>query len=191
MVSNLSIKSGETALFYGNAKSPPPEQLPSPSPLTEQQQFLRLNISPETVALLPIKELTEVLNISTDQITPMPYMSPWIMGTHNWQGNILWLIDLGYLIGLQPLCQRVSASSYTAAILQFRFPNSNQAVGVVVNQVGNIERLNVNSIQPPSLSPENKELAKLLQGYWLKSEQELLAVLKPDAIVQAISQTKK
>ncbi|NJR45760.1 MAG: hypothetical protein HC775_08180 [Hyellaceae cyanobacterium CSU_1_1] len=52
-----------------------------------------------------------------------------------------------------------------------------------------MERLNINSIQPPSLSPENKELGKVLQGYWLKSEQELLAVLKPDAIVQAISQT--
>lgn len=190
MVSNLSIKSGETALFYGNAKSLPSEQPPSSAPLTEQQQFLRLNISPETVALLPIKEITEVLNVSTEQITPMPYLSPWIMGTHNWQGNILWLIDLGYLIGLQPLCLRVSASSYTAAILQFRFPNSEQAVGVVVHQVGNIERLNINSIQPPSLAPENKEFAKLLQGYWLKSEQELLAVLKPDAIVQAISQTK-
>jgi positive phototaxis protein PixI len=188
MASNLSIKSGKTALFYGNAKLVPPEQPSSPSPLAEQQ-FLRLNISPETVALLPIKELSEVLNISTEQITPMPYMLPWIMGTYNWQGNILWLIDLGYLIGLQPLGQQVSASSYTAAILQFRFPNSNQAVGVVVNQVGNIERLNINSIQPPSLAPENKELAKLLQGYWLKSEQELLAVLKPDAIVQAISQT--
>ncbi|NJO96784.1 MAG: chemotaxis protein CheW [Pleurocapsa sp. CRU_1_2] len=188
MTPNFSIKSGETALFYGNAKPAPPEQPSSDSTLA-QQQFLRLNISPETVALLPIKELSEVLNISTEQITPMPYMSPWIMGTHNWQGNILWLIDLGYLIGLQSLGQQVSASSYTAAILQFRFPNSNQAVGVVVNQVGNIERLNINSIQPPSLSPENKELAKLLQGYWLKSEQELLAVLKPDAIVQAISQT--
>jgi positive phototaxis protein PixI len=190
MVSNLSIKSGETALFYGNAKSAPPEQPPSPSSLAEQQQFLRLNISPETVALLPIKELAEVLNVSTEKITPMPYMLPWIMGTHNWQGNILWLIDLGYLIGLPPLCQKISASSYTAVILQFQFPNSNQAVGVVVNQVGNIERLNVNSIQPPALFPENKELAKLLQGYWLKSEQELLAVLKPDSIVQAISQTK-
>lgn len=189
MASNLSIKSGETALFYGNAKPAPPEQPSSDSTLAEQQQFLRLNITPETVALLPIKELSEVLNISTEQITPMPYMLPWIMGTHNWQGNILWLIDLGYLIGLQPLGQQVSASSYTAAILQFRFPNTNQAVGVVVNQVGNIERLNINSIQPPSLAPENKELAKLLQGYWLKSEQELLAVLKPDAIVQAISQT--
>lgn len=190
MASNLSIKSGETALFYGNAKPALPEQPSSDSTLAEQQQFLRLNISPETVALLPIKELNEVLNISTEQIAPMPYMSPWIMGTHNWQGNILWLIDLGYLIGLQPLGQKISASSYTAAILQFRFPNSNQAVGVVVNQVGNIERLNINSIQPPSLAPENKELAKLLQGYWLKSEQELLAVLKPDAIVQAISQPK-
>ncbi|NJR45761.1 MAG: hypothetical protein HC775_08185 [Hyellaceae cyanobacterium CSU_1_1] len=122
MASNLSIKSGETALFYGNAKPAPSKQPPSDSTLAKQQQFLRLNISPETVALLPIKELSEVLNISTEQITPMPYMSPWIMGTHNWQGNILWLIDLGYLIGLQPLGQQVSTSSYTAAILQFRFP---------------------------------------------------------------------
>lgn len=189
MVSNLSHNSGEAALFYGNAKPEPKERSPD-SPISEKRQFLRLNINSETVALLPMNELTEVLTVSSYQITPMPYMSPWIMGTHNWQSNILWLIDLGYLIGLEPLSGRVSTPSYTVAILQFRFPDSNQAVGVVVERVGNIERLDLNRIQPPALSPENQELAKLLQGYWLKSEQELLAVLKPDAIVQAISPSK-
>lgn len=187
MASNLSNNSREAALFYGNPK---PELSEPVTPVAEKRQFLRLHINPETVALLPIKDITEVLTVPTYQITPMPYVSPWIMGTHNWQGNILWLIDLGYLIGLGPLSQQVSTSIYTAAILQFRFPDSKQAVGVVVNRVGNIERLDLNSIQPPSLSPENKELAKLLEGYWLKSEQELLAVLKPDAIVQAISSSK-
>ena len=186
MVSNLSTKSGEAALFYGNSKPEPNKPV---TPIAEKRQFLRLSISPKTVALLPLKDITEVLTVPTYQITPMPYTSPWIMGTHNWQGSILWLIDLAYLVGLPPLSQQVPTSSYTAAILQFRFPDSNQAAGVVVHRAGKIERLDLDSIQPPSLSPENKELAKLLQGYWLKSEQELLAVLKPDAIMQAISRT--
>lgn len=190
MTSNLSIESEQGTLLFGNSQSTLKRKSSPPPPPRENKQFLRLNLTTETVTLLPIKHLTEVATISSEKVASMPHMSPWIMGTHNWRGNILWLVDLGYLVGLKPLYQQVSSSTYTAAILQF-FPKNaeSQAVGLVVRQVGSIERCDADSIQPISLSASDTKLAKFLQGYWLKSESEVLAVLEPDSILQAISQS--
>lgn len=180
MTSNLSIRSEETALFYGNSQS-----ASSTDSIPKMKQFLRLSPNAQTVVLLPTEQLNEVLTVSTEQIAPMPGMSPWIMGTYNWRGNILWLVDLGYLAGLKPLYQQPSTSSYMVTVLQF---DSSEAIGLVVNRVGNIERCTLDSIQPVLSATDNK-LTEFLQGYWLKSEREILAVLKPDSILQALSPT--
>lgn len=189
MASNLSLEAGEAALFYGNPQSASdPESPPSPT-VGEIKQFLRVYLTEKTVTLLPTKLLLEVLTVPIEQIAPMPNMSPWVMGTYNRRGNILWLIDLGYLAGVKPLYQQTSVSSYTAAILQFGSADDTESIGLVFNRVGNIERCDVDSIQPVPSSGANTKLAKFLQGYWLKSEQEILALLDPDAIIEAISQS--
>ncbi|HEY9652883.1 MAG TPA: chemotaxis protein CheW, partial [Coleofasciculaceae cyanobacterium] len=66
------------------------------------EQFLRFHLLPNTTALLPIEQLTEVLTISRDQVVPIFHMPPWVMGVYNWRGEILWILDLGHLIGLTP-----------------------------------------------------------------------------------------
>ncbi len=159
-----------------------------------QEQFLQLHLVSDTIALMPTKDLSEVLTFSAEQIMPMPHMSPWMMGTYNWRGEILWLLDLGYLVGLTPLYKQV-LSSYTATVLQFPLSTktlnntNNQIVGLVVNQVGNIERCHPQSIKPSSFFAKDTKLEKFLRGYWLKSEQDILAVFDPDAIWREISQS--
>ena len=89
--------------------------------------------------------------------------------------------------------QQVSTSTYTAAVLQFSTPQDGKdsetmpPIGLIVNHVGNIERCDPRSIQPISLSSDDTLLAQFLQGYWFKSEQELLAILNPDSILEKIS----
>lgn len=158
------------------------------------EQFLQLHFASEITALLPTEQLTEVITVSTEEIMPMPHMSPWMMGTYNWRSEILWLVDMGYLVGLTPLYQQVH-STYTAAVVQFPLPTNtsndtgSQIVGLVVNQVGNIERCPPDSIQTSSLSNKDTKLEQFLRGYWLKSEQEILAVFNIDAIWRGISQS--
>ncbi|MDJ0743821.1 MAG: chemotaxis protein CheW [Xenococcaceae cyanobacterium MO_167.B27] len=157
------------------------------------EQFLQLRCVSKTTTLLPTKHLAEVLTFATEQITPMPHMSPWMMGTYNWRGEILWLVDFGYLLGLTPLYQQV-LSTYTAAVLQFPLSNNvyknaeSQIIGLVVNQVGSIERCSPDLIQSSSDSTKNNRLEKFLRGYWLKSELEILPVFDTDAIWAEISQ---
>ncbi len=74
------------------------------------QQFLRFRLLPDSTALLPVHQITEVLTIPLSQIVPIPHMPAWTMGVYNWRGEILWIVDLGHLVGLTPIYQQINRS---------------------------------------------------------------------------------
>jgi positive phototaxis protein PixI len=165
----------------------------STSSKASEQQFLRFYLFPNTTALLPIQQLTEVLTIPTDQIVPIFHMPAWVMGVYNWRGEILWMVDFGHLVGLTPWHQQPnSASAYTAVVLQARSHQvsstnvKSQMLGVVVNRVEDIEWCNPDWIQSPPSSTVTPELVPFLRGYWLKSNGEMLAVMDGQAIIAAM-----
>jgi positive phototaxis protein PixI len=157
------------------------------------EQFLRFHLIPDTTALLPIQQLTEVLTIPSGQIVPIFHMPPWVMGIYNWRGEILWMVDLGHLMGLTPWHEQAfSASAYTAVVLQIRSNQAtptnvkNQMIGLVVNRVEDIEWCNPDLIRSPLSSTVTPELVPFLRGYWLKSNGEMLLVIEGQAITAAM-----
>lgn len=171
-------------------QKPAPASVPSAS---VTKQFLRFHLVPDTNALLPIPQLTEVLSIPIGQIVPISHLPAWIMGVYNWRGEILWMVDTGHLLGLTPWYQKASGTAvHTAMVLNVRSHQStstnskNQMLGLVVNRIEDIEWCNPDLIQSPPSSPVTPELARFLRGYWLKSTGEMLTVLDGDAIVAAM-----
>jgi positive phototaxis protein PixI len=160
------------------------------------EQFLRFHLLPNTTALLPMQQLTEVLTIPNGKIVPIFHMPPWVMGVYNWRGEILWMVDLGHLLGLTPWYQQAnSTSAYTAIVLQAR---SNQAtstntksqiLGLIVSRVEDIEWCNPDWIQSPPASSVTPELAPFLRGYWLKPNGDMLVVIDGPAIMAAMPKT--
>jgi positive phototaxis protein PixI len=158
-----------------------------------QEQFLRLNIVPETTALLPIRQIAEVLGILVAQITPIPHMPAWVMGVHNWRGEILWIIDLGHLCGFTPWYQqKANPSTYETIVLQihdnkgtFPYPKG-QALGLVVGQIEESEWCDPQVIQSLPMSTVNSEFERFLRGFWWKSNDDMLAVLDGEAIMRAM-----
>jgi positive phototaxis protein PixI len=158
------------------------------------QQFLRFYLMPDTTALLPIHQLTEVLKIPKNQIVPISHMPPWVMGVYNWRGEILWIIDMGHLIGLTPWHQQeTNASTYTVIVLQAHSKQTksttikNLMLGLVVSHVEDIEWCNTDLIQLPQSSAATPELVPFLRGYWLNSNGDMLAVMDGSAIMAAMS----
>ncbi|MBW4467884.1 MAG: chemotaxis protein CheW [Pegethrix bostrychoides GSE-TBD4-15B] len=157
------------------------------------EQFLRCHLAPDALVMLPVSQLTEVLKIPVGQITPIPHLPAWVMGVYNWRGEILWMVDLGHLLGMSPWHQQtVSTSSYTAAILSATDSSAGSAggerrtLGLVVTQVQDIELCDPGQIQSPPPSAITPELAPFLQGYWLKADGEMLACLNGTAILAAM-----
>ncbi len=161
------------------------------SPLSSEQ-FLRCHLFPDALVALPVAQLTEVLKIPVGQITPIPHLPAWVMGVYNWRGEVLWMVDLGHLLGFTPWHQQaLSTSYYTAAVLR-PAPNvaaegsNSQMIGLVVTQVQDIEWFDPGQIQSPPPSAVTPEMAPFLRGYWLKTSGEILACLDGTAILAAM-----
>ena len=67
--------------------------------VSSQQQFLRFQLQSELTAVIEIALVTELVNIASDRIVPMPHLPPAVMGVYNWRGEILWVVDLAVLLG--------------------------------------------------------------------------------------------
>ncbi len=173
---------------------PAPEFSLSPTDSTDRgegEQFLRFHLWPDTALMLPISQLTEVLTIPIGQIVPIPHMPAWVMGVYNWRGEILWMVDLGHLVGLTPWHQQtVSSSNYKAVVLHDRSRETaktrKQMLGLVVSRVEEIEWCNPDGIQSPPASAVTPELAPFLRGYWLKPNGEMIVTLDGEAILAAM-----
>lgn len=175
---------------------PAPNSLRSATVPTQSgtaEQFLRFYLVPEMTVLLPISQLTEVLSIPIGQIVPIPHMPPWVMGVYNWRGEILWMVDLGQLVGLTPWYQQAQgASVYEAVVLHGRSDDSRstkdegQMLGLVVSHVEDIEWCNPDLIKSLPSSGVPPEMNPFLRGYWLKSDGEMLVVLDGEAIAAAM-----
>jgi positive phototaxis protein PixI len=159
----------------------------------EQQQYLRFHLAPDLNAALPVEQMTEVFTVSTTKVVPIPHMPPWVIGVYNWRGEILWLVDLGYLLGGTPLYQQASSRSlYTAIVISSQQVGGRQGdrnmagkkmLGLAVNRVEDMEWFNSDLIQSPPESAVNAALVPFLRGYWLKNNGEIVVVLDGNSIV--------
>lgn len=156
------------------------------------ENFLRFVLLPDTKLLLPIKQISAVLKISYGQIIPIPEMPSWVMGVYNWRGEIIWMVDLGSLVGLTPWMQQSLSSSHHKVII-IRPGNqsnitqtNNNSLGLVISEVEELENCNMNDLHSPPASAINEELAPFLRGYWIKHNGDILVVLDGDSILAAM-----
>lgn len=160
----------------------------------QQQQFLKFDLEPDTKIMLPIEQITEVLKIELGQIIPIPEMPAWVMGVHNWRGEILWMLDLGSLIGLNAWYEQENTTLNCTAIVlstktteQIKEQQSEKtSLGLIVTRVEDIEWCNPDLIQSPPGAAITAEIAPFLRGYWLKEDGEMVLALDGNAILAAM-----
>ena len=153
-------------------------------------QQLKFKLYPDTSAMLPIEQITEVIKLQGVQITPIPQMPSWVMGVYNWRGDILWMLDLGQLLGLDSWYQyQHHRSSHAAIVLSphRQVKNENKIhLGLVVAGVEDLENCEPTAIQAATGLKINPRLTSFLQGYWLKPSGEMVLALDGQAIAAAM-----
>lgn len=152
---------------------------------TATESLIRFHLVPKTTGLFNIAQLREVLKVSISQIIPIPKLPFWVMGIYNWRGEILWVVDLGGLLGLTPLSEQPLTQT-RLPLLVLRDENTEKTVGLIVNSVEGITRLDPNEIQSPPETTFTPELSRVLRGYWLNPEGEMLMALSTPAIFEQL-----
>lgn len=113
-----------------------------PLPPETRQRLLRFSLGSGDTALLPLEQIAEILRVNVAEILPVPEMPSCILGICNWQGEMLWLVDLNHLIGYPPI-NWAAVASPMAIVVQV----NRQSVGLVVQQVKDIELHELQQLQ--------------------------------------------
>jgi positive phototaxis protein PixI len=147
-----------------------------------------------------VQQIAEILSMPVGQVIPIPHMPAWVMGVYNWRGEILWVADLGLLIGLSPLHQQaINRAHYSVIVVHNAYQNSGQhqmsqvarrqTLGVAVGQIEGMEWCDPAQIQSPPGYAVTPELAPYLRGYLMKANGDMFVTLDGTAILARMPQT--
>lgn len=160
----MTERQGQLDPFLPLSDNIPPEQTSpqldplglTPLPADNRQRFLRFVLAQKNDALIPLVQILEVVQITLEDIFPVPDMPGCILGVCSWQGETLWLVDLNHFVGYQPLCEQSQlVSSPFVVVVQ----SDGRALGLVVEQVDDVALFDEATIRAeqglclPSLDP--------------------------------------
>lgn len=152
------------------------------APPEDGEKFLRFQLGTEAIALLPLSIITQVMQVSVPEILPVPQMPGCVLGIYNWRGEMLWLIDLGQLVGFPPL---LGPDIYLETVMAIAIQANDQSLGLIVPQINDIESHNPQHLHPPAVGLFPPEILSYLQGYLIGANKEVLMVLNAEALVEA------
>jgi positive phototaxis protein PixI len=120
----------------------------------------------------------------------MPQLSPAVMGVYNWRGEILWIIDLARLLGINdPNAPRRHRSLQPMMIINVTATGNSsleseqqQPIGLVIDEISEIEwcdRELITSALPANIAPT---LSKWVIGSWQSITGQNLPILNGNAI---------
>ncbi|NET60108.1 MAG: chemotaxis protein CheW [Symploca sp. SIO2E6] len=116
-----------------------------PLPPETRERLLSFPLSKEENGLLPLEQITEIMRLNWVEILPVPEMPSCILGIGNWRGEMLWLVDLKELVGYTPLSKSGKILASPVAIV---IEVNHQSLGLVVEQVNDIELHDLQRLQP-------------------------------------------
>ncbi|WP_264196319.1 chemotaxis protein CheW [Microseira wollei] len=137
--------------------------------------------------MLPGSNLAEVLSLDPSHIAPIPDMHPSVMGVCNWRGQVLWVVDLAYLLGFGALfSQGLSYPKHSIIVIH----SLGKFLGLAVHQMGSSIGYEALELQPPPtiLNPQMQVLSLCLKGQIASPQAKKMLVLDADAIVNFLAQ---
>ena len=142
--------------------------------MSTQQQFLRFQLQVDLMALIEIDLVTELVNIPSDRIVPMPHLPPAVMGIYNWRGEILWIVNLATSIGASLPAGRVRSLQPTIILSSGATPEDRlqTTVGLVVDELDEIEWFDLAAIQSPVPDDVYPEFSEWANGWWISATGE-------------------
>ena len=129
-----------------------------PPPSDYRQKFLRFSLGSQDSGLLPLEQISEVIEVSVADILSVPEMPSCVLGIYNWRGEMLWLLDLEHLVGCPPLSR---LASLMAMVIQV----DNQSVGLVVQYFNDIELHDASQLQNSAAGLFPPQLLPFVKGY--------------------------
>ncbi len=156
MVGNPDFLTGR-----GQDQAPEFQELESP----EGELHLRFYVVSGNEFALPATGIREVISPSPDRITPIPNVSPLLLGTLNVRGRVIWVADLGQFLGdSSPL------NTDRAEIPVIAVEDQDTMLGLAVDHIVGMAWLDIEEVQMPTNVPDT--MAPFLRGEWASGDKD-------------------
>lgn len=148
--------------------------------IREGELHLRFYVAAGQELALPAVAIREVISTPLDRITPIPNASPLLLGTLNLRGRVIWVADLGQLLG-----EPTPLNTDRAEISVIAVEDQEVLLGLAVDQIVNMEWLDVEKLQ--QLNQASDTMTPFIRGEWVLNEHthQYLRLLDQKAIVQS------
>lgn len=131
---------------------------------------------------LSVGSVEEVLQLSAQEICPIPGVADWLVGICNYHGQPLWVLQLAQFLELP--VPPTPPETYTAVLLRDAQTNAQRHVAGVVHRLEGMVNLDTLAPLPSNLSPR---LRTLFQGL-AQVEEHRWVVLEPAGLFATLQQ---
>ncbi len=131
----------------------------------EGELHLRFYVPSGEEFALPAIGIREALFQSPERITPIPNVSPLLLGTLNARGRVIWVADLGQFLGDNTALNTDRPEIHVIAIEE-----QDAMLGLVVDRVIGMAWLSPEELEPPRNVPAN--MAPFIRGEWVLQEDD-------------------
>lgn len=154
MVVNSDFLAGK-----GQEQGPELQALETP----EGELYLRFFVSSGDEFALPATGIRRIIEQSPDRITPVPNVSPLLLGTLNEQGRVIWVADLGQFLGYP-----AQLNTDRPEIPVIAVEDQGTMLGLAVNQIVGTDWMDLENLSPSQGTPD--AMAPFLKGEWVGEE---------------------
>lgn len=160
----------------GTDQSPEFQELESP----EGEMHLRFFTPSGQEFALPALAIREVTEPTPDRITPVPNVSPLLLGTLNIRGQVIWVADLGQFLG-----ETVTLNTDRPEIPVIAIEEQDMMLGLAVSDIGGMYWLETDNLR--ACQAVSEAVAPFVRGEWLLGENEkrVLRLLDQAAILRS------
>jgi positive phototaxis protein PixI len=110
-----------------------------------RQRLVRIALSHQDSVLLPLEQITEILQVNVADVLSVPELPNSVLGICNWRGEMLWLVDLCQVTGYPSSFQQEPLPAFLFVMV---IHNHHQTVGIGVREVNDIELHDLQQLQP-------------------------------------------
>jgi len=152
MVENLELE-------FNQEQKPTFQQVEAP----EGELHLRFFVASGMEFALPAIGIKEVLEYAPDRINPMPNVSSLLLGTINLRGRVVWVGDLGQLLGEST---PINIDRNDVSIIAVE--DQGLILGLAIERIGIINWLDPDELKASKTLPDR--MAPFIKGEWLIDE---------------------
>ncbi|MDJ0552883.1 MAG: chemotaxis protein CheW [Microcoleaceae cyanobacterium MO_207.B10] len=155
--------------------------MPKQPALSSSIQFISIEVSNNLPLILSTRELDEVITLDQKTILQIPGMPTVVVGVFQSDGEIIWLIDMGFLMGFNPL---LSTGYYQQKLRAVKVKVGDSYLALLVQKVGNLINIESQNITVAKSAKRDALVKRFIKGTCRNSVGAKMMILDIEAIIK-------